>query len=320
MVSSVETIELHQLRLFVEVARRLGLTAAADHLGLPKSSVSKGLAALERSLGVRLVERSSRRVALTREGANLLNRAESILAEVDRLREQASDERERPEGLVRIAATPEFGRLYVSRVLPRLVSEHPRLKIAMRLDYEAEDLLDLRADFAFRIGKVGDDRLVARALAGFRRILVASPSFLRDHAIEQPADLERVPCVLFRDDVAAFPWTLHRVANPAETIQLMVSGNLAVRSFAAVMDAVIADLGVALVPDFVAAPAIAAGDAVRILPAWSTTVSPIFIVHRVGIDRIARVRAVMDHARRGVPPALAAATAPIPPDESQTAA
>jgi DNA-binding transcriptional LysR family regulator len=311
MVSQAETIEIHQLRLFVEVARRLGLTAAADHLGLPKSSVSKGLAALERSLGVRLVERSSRRVALTREGENLLHRAESILAEVDRLREHASEERERPEGLVRIAATPEFGRLYVSHVLSGLVRDFPRLKIAMRLDYQAEDLLDLRADFAFRIGRVGDDRLVARPIAAFRRVLVASPTFARDNAVRTPADLEHVNCVLFRDDLVASQWTLQTATGPDETVQVAVTGNVAVRSFSAVMGAVEADLGVAYVPDFVAAAAIGTGRAVHLLPGWVSSAAPIYIAHRVGIERIARVKAVMDHARRALPPALASVLAQI---------
>lgn len=301
MVSKLGTIELAQLRLFVEVARRSGLTAAANHFEIPKSSVSKSLAALEASLGLRLVERSSRRVVLTAEGARLLPRAESILAEVDGMRDQAHEDRDRPEGLVRIAATPEFGGLCVARLLPGLIAAYPRLRFAIRLDYDAEDLLDLRADFAFRIGRVGDDRLVARRIASFSSVLVASPGFASRHPVSQPADLTGVDCLLFKDDAVTSDWDLVHQDHDGRVERVPVSGRVAVRGFTALLGAAEAGLGITRLPGFVAAPGLARGSVVRVLPEWRTPFLPVTTVHRVGIERIARVKAVLDHARREIP-------------------
>jgi DNA-binding transcriptional LysR family regulator len=304
MVSSLETVELQELRTFVAVGRRLGITAAAELLGVAKSAVSKSLGTLERRLGVRLFERSSRRVALTREGETLLPRAESILAELERLVADARSEFIEPAGAVRIAATPEFGGLLVGRFVPPLLERHPKLQVAMQLEYAHTDLLDPSVDIAFRVGSVHDDRLVAKPLGRFHRILVASPAWVAQHPVRQPADLARCEALLFSEQQLRTEWTLLPVRGDGDAVDVSVQGRLAVRGFNALLAAAEAGLGVARLPAFVAHAALERKSVVRVLPAWTSPPANVHLVHRFGVDRIGRVKAVIAAAQDMVVPLL----------------
>jgi DNA-binding transcriptional LysR family regulator len=303
--TTAATVDLAALRAFAQAARRRGITAAAEALGLPKSSVSKSIAALERRLSVKLLERNSRRVAPTREGEALLAQAESILAEVDRLVAHAQEEFVQPAGAVHVAATPEFGALLAERFVPTLLARYPRLRVALRLEYRHDDLLDPALDLAFRIGSVQAERLVARELGSFRRVLVASREYLRAHPIAKPEDLARVECLLFSDRELAAQWTLQSSrASKARECEVPVKGRLAVRGFTALLHAAQAGLGIARVPDFVAVPALAGGAVVRVLPQWAAPPSTVYLVHRFGAERVGRVRAAIETARELVPALL----------------
>jgi DNA-binding transcriptional LysR family regulator len=292
---------LQELRIFREVVRAGGFTAAADKLGIAKSAVSKQLNRLEQRLQVRLLARSSRRIQLTREGQRLLPRIESILAEGERLIEDAHEEVVRPSGVVRIAASPEFGALVVRRFLPLLLERHPDLSIVMKLEYSFEDLQDPAIDLAFRISHVNDDHLVAKPLGEFRRILVASPGFATIHPLETPADLGSVNCLIFSGSANSTTWTLQHVQQPERIEQVAVRGNIAVLGFHALLGAVESGAGVANVPDFVTTRGIEQGRIVRCLDDWTSMAAPVFLAYRFGAERIGRVRAVIDAVRSAVP-------------------
>ncbi|HJV95502.1 MAG TPA: LysR family transcriptional regulator [Albitalea sp.] len=304
MVSVSETIDLQELRAFVEVAHRLGVTAAARSLGVPKSVVSKNLSSLETLLKVRLFERSSRRVALTREGQALLPRAESILAELDRLTGEAQHEFVHAAGTVRIAAPPEFGTLVVAQLVPPLLAEHPQLQVAMQLEYAHTDLLDPIFDLAFRVGSVHDERLVARPLGQFHRVLVASPAFAAAHPLAAPEALGEVDCLVFSDRELAGDWTLRRADAKGRPRDVRVKARLAVRGFTALLAAAEAGLGVARLPTFAAQIALERGDVVRVLPDWHSPPATVYLVHRFGVERIGRIRAVIEAARAYLVPLL----------------
>jgi DNA-binding transcriptional LysR family regulator len=309
MVSRGETIEAAQLRNFVAVARRLSVTAASAALGVPKSRVSKALTALEARLGVRLLERSTRRVALTPAGGLLLARAESILAEIDRLVDDAREHTDAVRGVVRVTAPPELGALLAARFFPPLLAAHPGLELALELGYSFDDLLDPRFDLAFRLGSVYDDRLVARRLGAFRRVLVASPAYLRRHRVRAVGDLAARNCLAFSGVERKATWTLEPLHGAGAAQEVAVQGNFAAHGFAALLRAAAAGLGVARVPQFVAADAIARREVVRVLPEWAAPETEVFLVHRFGHDRIQRVRAVAD-AALGQVGALLAPAAP----------
>jgi len=307
MVSNSRTVDalgFLQLRCVLEVGRLGGFTAAAEALGLSKSAVSKHVARVEEQLGVRLFERSSRQVAATRAGARLLPRIDSILADGEGLLADALLERSEPTGLVRIAATPEFGAVVARVLLPALAERRPGIELAMTSTYTTEDLQSPAFDLAFRVGGVGDEALVARTLGRFHRVLVASPSFVVAHPVTEPHQLTDVPSVVFCDREPHSRRAL--VRDDGERVSVPIHGPIAVRSFRILTELAADGHGVASVPDFVVADALEAGRVVRVLPRWSSPPSPVLLVHRVGAQRVRRVAAVAELARELLSPLLSA--------------
>lgn len=297
----MRTITFEELRVFTEVARVGGITAAAGRLGMAKSAVSKQLSRLELRLGVKLIARSSRRVSLTREGERLLPRVESILAEGARLVEDAHEDTFRTAGTVRLAATPDFGGLVARRFLPTLTDQFPDLSVTMQLDYGFEDLQDPALDLAIRIGRVNDERLVVHPLGEFRRIVVASPDFVERNALADPTDLSSANCLIFSSGSVNTAWNLRRLDNSGVSQRIPVQGTIAVRSFAALASLAETGIGVCCVPEFVVAEALAQGRLVHCMKDWASGDSSVFIAHRFGVDRIARVKAVIDAAKETIP-------------------
>lgn len=307
MVSNIETIDPRHLRTFLEVVRRGGVTAAARAIGQPKSGVSKSLTALEARLATRLLERSTRRVSLTPAGEVLVGRAESILAELDRLVEDVHAHAQTVRGVVRVTAPPELGALLVERFFPVVLIANPGLELTVELGYAFEDLFDPHFDLAFRLGSVNDDRLVARRVGVFSRVLVASPGYVAAHSLRTPADLGRCNCLAFSGTELRATWTLVRGGARPLKREVEVAGNLAVHGFAALLRAAGAGVGIARVPDYLAAGAIAGGALVRVLPGWASPPTEVYLVYRFGHDRIKRVRAVLEAAQDSVAPLLAMA-------------
>ena len=303
MVSNLRTLDFQQITSFVAVVRGGGVTAAASQLGLAKSAVSKHVSQLEAILRVKLLERSSRRVALTREGEHLLARMESILAEGERLLEQAREQHGRPEGLVRIAATPDFGGLVAERFFPLVVERHPGLSLVMEPAYAFADLQDPAFDLAFRVGDVNDDRLVARELGAFQRLLVASPEYLRAHPTRTLRDLERCECLAFSGSRTQSEWTLVQRKDGGE-VTVEVQGKLAARSFRVLIALAERGAGIAMVPDFLVGDALSQGRLQRCLPQYASPRTPVFLSYRVGSEKIQRIRAVLELGLAHVPKLL----------------
>jgi DNA-binding transcriptional LysR family regulator len=300
-VSNMRTITLQAMCVFREVVRTGGITAAAYSLGIAKSAVSKQLSELEAQLQVRLLVRSSRRITLTREGERLLPRVESIIAESERLVEDAHEETVKPAGIVRIAASPEFGGLVAREFLPPLLEKYPDLTVTMKLEYSFEDLQDPSIDLAFRIFRVSDERLVARPLGEFRRIIVASPDYAARYPLSKPSDLASVNCLIFSGSTGSDEWIVQHRLDPGHTEHVTVRGNIAVLGFHALLGMAETGVGFARVPDFITQHALAAGRVVRCLEDWVSPPAPVFLAYRYGAEQIGRVRAVIDEARKMVP-------------------
>jgi DNA-binding transcriptional LysR family regulator len=297
----VRTLSFQELLVFREVARTGGITAAADKLGLAKSAVSKQLNGLEQCLRLKLFARSSRRVSLTREGERLLPRVESLIAEGERLLEDAREEAASPAGVVRIAASPEFGTLIATHFLPRLAEEFTDLDFTLKLGYAFEDLQDPAIDLAFRIGHVDDERLVALPLGEFRRILVASPTFAARRTLRAPTDLAVIDCLVFSARKNSADWVLQHRLRPERIERVKVKGRVAVLSFTTLMGMAEAGSGVGYIAEFVVRRAIEDGTLVHCLSDWASRPAPVFVAYRQGMQRIARVRAVIEAAREALP-------------------
>jgi len=294
MVSNSETPTLADLRVFIEVAKQLSVTGAGVALGMPKSAISKTLTRLEQQLAVKLLERSSRRVALTPAGELLDVKAQSLLSEAEFLIKSLREERNEPRGIVRMTAPPELGTLFIEKVVPRLARDYPELRIAIKLSYEFDNLQDPAIDIALRGGQVHDDRLVGVAVGDFQRIAVASPTYLKAHPVAHPSDLARRDCLIFSASDSTAEWSFEK-GDSVENVR--VNAALSAQSFTALLHAARAGMGVARAPEFAVAEWLQRGDLVQVLPKWHSAPAKAYAVYRFGHERIARVAAVLQAAK-----------------------
>src|SRR5687768_832794 len=172
---------IRAMRTYVEIVDRGSLTAAARSLGSSVPAVVRTLAALEAHLGVRLLNRTTRRIALTDEGRNYLDSSRSVLAAVadgeNALKEDAAE----PAGPLTLTAPVQFGQMYVAPVVTRFALAFPRVQLRVLLHDRVVNLLDEGVDLAVRIGELQDASVVAQALGSVRFVVVASPAFLAKH-------------------------------------------------------------------------------------------------------------------------------------------
>lgn len=301
MVAEFRTIGLGALHVFHTVARLGGISAAANHLGMAKSGVSRHVAQLEEHFAVRLLERGSRSVRLTPVGRKLDERIQSILAEIDLLGDIAHAERAGVSGQVTIAATPEFGALVAERLFPEVRQRHPDLSLVMRTGYTFEDMQDPNTDLAVRIGSVDDENLVARPIGSFSRWLVAAPQVNATASVKTPYDLKSRPCLTFRGDRPSAAWRL--ISGKGEAA-VEVSGPFAVRNFTILNQLARAGHGIAFLPNFMLDDDLTRGFLVRCLPEWASPATPVFLTFRPGARKVARISAVLDIAQDVLPDLL----------------
>ncbi|MGR3404151.1 LysR family transcriptional regulator, partial [Roseovarius indicus] len=202
---------LDQLRAFVATAKTGSFTAAADQLGVSNRLTSKYVAELEHRLGVRLLQRTTRKVGLTPAGEDLLARAPFLLDELDDLLGDISEGSRGFTGVIRVSAPVTFGEIYVGRMLARFAARNPGLTIDIRLSDGFVDLAGDGIDLAFRIGRSDMLSLKARKLGEIRSIAVASPDYLAEHgAPADPSDLARHDCILDTNRRTPRRWTFYR--------------------------------------------------------------------------------------------------------------
>ncbi|WP_300755945.1 LysR family transcriptional regulator [Janthinobacterium sp.] len=192
------------LAFFVLLAKLSSMTATARELGVTPPAVTKRLNLMEQKLGVRLVNRTTRRISLTNEGELYLAQASQILHQIREMEESISSGRAEPKGLLRINATPGFGRTRIAPILSRFAHVHPEVEVELHLTDRPISLVEEAYDLAIRFGELPDTRLTARKLMSNRRFLCASPAYLKKYGEPQtPAELQRHRCILHRqnDDV-----------------------------------------------------------------------------------------------------------------------
>lgn len=291
-VSLRETIRTDDLRIFVKAAELRSVTRAAQAFGVSKSMVSKTLTELEERFGSALLQRTSRRIDITLAGQMLLDRARSVLLELDRLTEDVRELTDVVRGQLTVAAPPDLAALLTADLFARFLAHYPEVRLVLRVDYGYADLQDPSLDVGIRIGGVQDERLVARKVGDVERILVASPRFARAHRLETPHDLTTCPALVFAETTAPFRWSLQ--SDKGKVTDVTVSGPLAARSFPVLLRAAEAHLGVALVPELLVREELRRKRLVAVLPAWRQLDAPILLVHRVGQQKVRRVRAFID--------------------------
>lgn len=283
------------MHVFRRVARLGSFSAAARELGLSPAATSRQVAALEEHLGATLLQRSTRTVRLTPTGEAFLQRAERVLDEVHAMEEEAGQVGGAVMGLVRLTAGVSFADAVLSPLLCDFLDEQPAVSLDVVLTDEHLDLVGQGIDLAVRVGRLPDSALMARRLGTVEAHLCASPAVAAALGpLAGPAELARAPAVI---DANLGPrWPLVGPGGELQTVP--VEGRLRVNSPRAVCEAARRGLGVALVPDFVAAGPIADGALVPLLPGWSGAAGGVYAVWPPSRRMSAAVRALIQFLGR----------------------
>jgi DNA-binding transcriptional LysR family regulator len=250
--------KLAGLLAFVKTADLGSFVAAGRALEVSASAVGKSVARLEQELGVRLLQRSTRRLHLTDEGRLFHERCRRILDDLDDAQAMLSSAREAPRGRLRISA-PIVGHHFLLPVIPSFVARHPEVELDINFTDRSVDLIDEGIDVAIRSGDLPDSRLVSRPLNRFRLLLCASPAYLARHGTPVVArDLERHAVVRFRHPSSGklLDWPMLQTTADADVRLRTV---LACNNMEAVFGATVRGLGIACMPDFLAREALADG-------------------------------------------------------------
>lgn len=257
---------LDDLLIFAAVAEAGGFSAGARRIGISKSQASAAVARLERRLGLRLLQRTTRRVSLTEAGKAALPHAQAASAAAMDAEQAAVSLRAAPRGVLRVNAPMSFGLLHVAPALGVFAAAYPEIQVDLVLDDRRLDLVEGGFDLAVRIGELPDSSLVASPVGRNRNVLVASPAYLETAGRpEAPGDLARHAALVYSLSATGRAWELSREGR-RETVA--VSGPLVANSSLALREAALQGLGIARMPWFVVGQDLAAGRLERVLETW----------------------------------------------------
>ncbi len=266
MQELLESGGLEMLAAFVAVADTGSFTAAATKLGRDASIVSRRVSQLEQHLGVSLLSRTTRRVALTEVGSRYYGRVQSILEELSNASREASDVAASPQGLLRVSVPVTFGRQWIAPLLPLFAKRHPQIRIDARFSDRFVDVVAEGFDIAIRVGRLGDSTLKARKIATYRNLLVAAPSYIAARGKPRtPEDLKNHDCVGFTGYAGWPDWPLAK-AGKRKTVR--PRGPIIADNSEVVLAAAIAGAGITFTADWLAGPALRQGELVEVLPGW----------------------------------------------------
>lgn len=282
-----------ELSFFVLLAKLGSMSATARELGLTPPAVTKRLMLMEQRLGVRLVNRTTRRISLTAEGETYLAQAAQILGSIRDMEESVSSSRAEPKGLLRVNATPGFGRMRIAPLVSRFAHAHPDVEVELQLTDRPISLVEEAYDLAIRFGELPDSRLSARKLMANRRFLCASPAYLKKAGEPQtPAELHRHRCILHRqnDDVYG-TWRLEK-GRKVELVK--VRGAVSSNDGDVVLNWALEGHGIVQRSEWDAAKYLASGRLREVMPAYSLPPADLYVYYLSRSNLPAKVRAFVD--------------------------
>jgi len=282
------------MMVFVRSLELGGFSAAARELGLTPSAVSKLVTRLEDRLGVRLVNRTTRKLALTPEGEAYLHRARRIVTDIAEAEAEVAQFRTRPRGVLRVNVGTAFGFHALAPALPDFLRRHPEVELDLAFTDRIVDLLEEGSDLGIRTGALADSSLVARKICDLERVIVASPAYLKRHGTpKKPEDLLQHNCVRLSGFPALWRWPFHDAKGTVRTVE--VHGNTMTNSAESALQ--LAELGVGIVRlvDVVAGGPLREKKLVKVLAeAHHVEPLPLHVVWPQGRHRSPKVAAMVD--------------------------
>ncbi|MBK5571799.1 LysR family transcriptional regulator [Ensifer adhaerens] len=284
-----------EMMVFVQVVEAGSFSEAARQLLMTPSTVSKLIQRLEARLGIRLVERSTRRLLLTREGEFYYERSQRLLADLDETEQQIAHGGAEPEGLIRVNSSVSFGAAALEPILPAFWEAYPKIVIDLSLSDEVVDLYLERTDVAIRVGRLPDSNLVARKIGETKRRIVASPAYLERRGVpETPEDLLHHNCIGFNFRRANPVWPMR---EGGRIVERMLSGSLLTNNGETIRRMAMAGVGIGRIADYHVRGPIARGELVEVLA--DSAIAEADDIHALfrGAQLLpARVRAFLDFA------------------------
>jgi DNA-binding transcriptional LysR family regulator len=281
------------LAFFVLLAKSGSMTATARELGVTPPAVTKRLSLMEQKLGVRLVNRTTRRISLTNEGETYLAQASQILHQIREMEESVASGRAAPKGLLRVNATPGFGRTHIAPILSRFAHAYPEVEVELHLTDRPISLVEEAYDLAIRFGELPDTRLTARKLMSNRRFLCASPAYLKKAGEPQkPAELHHHRCILHRqnDDVYG-TWRIQK----GKTVELVkVRGAVSSNDGDVVMNWALDGHGIVQRSEWDAAKYLQSGRLKEVMTDYSLPDADLYLYYLSRSNLPAKVRAFID--------------------------
>lgn len=285
---------LQAMQVFVQVVDAGSFTRAADVLRLPKASVTTLVQGLEAHLRVKLLNRTTRRVSVTADGAAYYERCVRILAEVEETESALSRTRTAPHGRLRVDVPASFGRQLLVPALPEFFERYPEIRLEVGCTDRPVDLYEEGVDCVVRGGEQSDSSLVARRVATYPFVACATPAYLERFGVpSHPRDLERHRCIRYFMPKTGriVDWSFSRAG---EQVTPSVDTFVALNDGEAYAAAALGGLGVALAPSFLVDDALADGRLLRLLEDWTTDPLPVYVMYPQNRHLSAKVRVFVD--------------------------
>lgn len=282
-----------EMQVFVRSVELGGFSAAARELGLTPSALSKLVTRLEDRLGVRLLNRTTRSLALTPEGEAYFLRCRHILAEIEEAEIEITRFRDRPRGLLRVSVGTAFGMHQLVPALPRFLERYPEIELEVSVTDRRVDIVEENMDVAIRLGELADSSLIARRICDLWRTIAASPAYLERHGTPRsPDELQQHNCLYISTmpELRRWPFDAERGVRVIE-----VSGSVGTDSAEALLQLAVMGVGIIRLADIIVGTAIASGALVPILTdAHHVEPVPLYVVYPHGRHRSPKIAAMVE--------------------------
>jgi DNA-binding transcriptional LysR family regulator len=287
--------QFKQISTFVDVAAKGSLSAAARAEGIAPAMIGRRLDALEERLGVKLLQRTTRRIALTNEGLAFLEDCQRILTELENAESAVSERSARASGHLLISAPAGFGRQHVAPLLPSFLSEHRDVTVTLNLNDRVVDLIGEGIDVAIRIADLSDSNLIGVKLADNKRVVVASPAYIKRHGAPRSLDdLAKHNCLAISSEGSQRGWTFRQNGR---NVTLKAAGNMVCNDGAVLHDWALAGKGLAWRSMWEVGTAIESGELVTVLDGFAAPGNDIYAVFAQRRHLPLRIRAFVDFLR-----------------------
>ncbi len=284
---------LDGLKTVIAVVETGSFTTASERLMISKALVSKYVGEVEEKLGVRLFNRTTRRLALTDAGKTYYERALPLVEEYEELLDSVTGEQSTPKGNLKISVPVTFGEMQLSPIISKFLKAYPDIQINIQLTDRRIDMLEEGVDVVIRIGGVDDSNMVARQINTYPLVLCASPDYLEEHGYpKKPSDITNHACIIDSNFRIGKQWPL---VSPDGTVEIIeVTSKIAANSPRAVMEIAKSGGGIALIPGFIVKDTIAEGLLLEVLAGYSTLEFGLFAIfpHRRYLSK--KIRCFID--------------------------